>query len=257
MIPSDEVESFVDDLIDEADQIEKQARMFFKTVSVSYKMGAGKDKYSWKDSGGSEDAKRIARQNHEAWQAKAEELVSEYRPNREKEFEDLHSTIQLNLSLGGGEVTDSKNKIKNDTLSALNRQVGIVRGAVGKVEVETLRARRQISTRVSRDEIERAWALFEEDYIRSAGVVAAVAVERQLLTMCEESDVVEEYDPTHGISRLAQTLKEASVIDKTTWNDMKALASIRETCAHAEEPETHRVRRLITDSESFIQDKSY
>ena len=255
MIPSEEVESLVNDLIEEGEKIEEQIRTFFKQVNTVAEIGI--DGYRWKDSTHSEKAKRAARRNHEAWQAKAEELVSEYRPKRESEFNELHSVIQSNLTLGGDDIAESKSQVRNNTLSALNRQVGIVRGAVGKVEVETLRARRQISNKVSRDEIERAWELFNENYIRSAGVVAAVAVERQLLTMCEESEAVEEYDPTHGISRLAQTLKEASVIDKTTWNDMKALASIRETCAHAEEPEEHRVRRLISDGESFVQEQAY
>jgi hypothetical protein len=140
-------------------------------------------------------------------------------------------------------------------MNAIHTQSGIVLGVSGKVEVERLKARRQISEQVAKDEIERAWQLFEEEYVRSAGVVAAVATERKLLTLCEESNAVEEYEPTHGITRLSQTLKEAGVIDKTTWNDLKAIASIRETCAHAEDPEKHRVRRLINDSGEFIRSR--
>ena len=122
-----------------------------------------------------------------------------------------------------------------------------------KLDAEKLRTRKQISGKLSRDEIQQARQLFNNDFIRASGVVAAVALERHLLTMCDNLDEVDHYDPTHGISRLAQTLKDSGVIDKTVWNDLRALASIRETCAHAEEPKREAVRRLINDTEEIIR----
>jgi len=134
-----------------------------------------------------------------------------------------------------------------------DEQRHILNSVPGRIESATLEAWQQISRRVEKEEIQQARELFDEEFIRASGVVAAVALERHLLTLCENSEGVEEYASNDGIARLSQTLYEADVIDKTAWNDLKSLASIRETCAHAEEPKKPAVRRLINDSEDFIR----
>jgi len=254
MIPKEDVEGLVKELEQEGDEIIQNLHTFFGNVQVRSTGTSFSSKYMWGGGPEATPAKRNAKRKHAEWQARAEELIREYRPHREERFEELGDEVQKATALGGGRITEEpKEAISNRAINAIDLQIGMVKGILGKVEVEELRARRQISARVSRDEIERAWSLFEDGFIRSAGVVSAVAVERELLTLCEETEGVTEYNPNHGISRLAQTLYEANQLSKTKWNDMKALASIRETCAHAENPNKSAVRRLISDSEEFIR----
>jgi len=254
MIPREEVESVVKELEDEGDVIIKKLHTFFGNSTVS-SVGSGlADKYAWKGGPKATPAKRAAKRKHAEWQARGEELIKEYQPQKAEKFTSYGDEIQQATALGGGRITEeSREAVTNRAINAMDLQIGMVRGVLGKIEMEELRARRQISARISRDELERAWSLFGDEFIRSAGVISAVAVERELLTRCEETEGVTEYNPNHGISRLAQTLYEADQLTKTEWNDLKALASIRETCAHAEEPEKSAVRRLLSDSEDFIR----
>lgn len=255
MFSPEEVEELVQELNDEALEIEDKIRRFFGNVETeAEKIDVSMVHYSWTDTDDSVSMKREAKIEHEKWNAKAEELVREYRPNRLEDFQSHYETIQETLRLGGGAKTSKgPEAILNETFHALDAQIAIIRSTEGKIEVEELKARRQISKNLARNEIEQAWQLFDEDFIRAAGVVAAVAAERELMTLCEESEQVQDFDPTHGINRLSQTLYEEDLIDKTTWREMEKLASIRETCAHAEEPEKHRVRTLISGSEEFVR----
>lgn len=199
---------------------------------------------------------------YESWYTGAEELVSNYLPQRADDFEESYYVVKDGISLdvetptGMDIITqsvDPTEQVTEDVMDNLRNQLRIVKSINSKVEARRTRLRRQLSERLELDELQQARQLFEEDYIRASGVVAAVALERHLLTLCEEQPDVTDYDPTHGISRLAQTLYEHDVLGKTAWNDMKALASIRETCAHAETPEKGAVRRLINDTEEFIR----
>ena len=253
MIPREEVEGVVKELEQEGDEIIQKLHTFFGNSEIG-RAGPLAENYSWKGSPKATPAKRTAKRKHVEWEARGEGLIKEYQPEKVEKFRSYGEEIQQATALGGGRITEESPKaVSNRTINAMDLQIGMIRGVLGKIEMEELRARREISARVSRDEIERAWSLFEDEFIRSAGVIAAVAVERELLTQCEETEGVTEYNPNHGISRLAQTLYEADQISKTEWNDLKALASIRETCAHAEDPSKSAVRRLLSDSEEFIR----
>lgn len=190
---------------------------------------------------------------YELWYVQAEELVEEYRPSRVDVFTKGFSDFKSMLFLKVDPEDYTTKSLYSEITDIFYSQRSTVNSLPAKVEIQKFKAKRQISARMARDEIQRARELFADSFIRSSGVVAAVALERHLLTMCEESDSVTEYKPNHGISRLAQTLYESDVIDKTTWSDLKSLASIRETCAHPEDPGKEAVRRLINDSEEFIR----
>ncbi|WP_227132836.1 hypothetical protein [Halorubellus salinus] len=255
MFSSEEVEELVEELDEDVLEVEDRIRRFLSDIETeSERTEISTVQYAWNDAGDSVPMKREAKIEYEKWHAKAEELVREYRATRLEDFQSHYETIQETLRLGGDTKTStSPEGVTNETFHALDAQTAIIRSIIGKIEVKELKARRQVSKNVARNEIEQAWQLFEGDFIRAAGVVAAVAVERELMTLCEESEQVAKFNPSHGISRLSQTLYEADVIDKTSWNEMKKLASIRETCAHAEDPEKHRVRTLISGSEEFVR----
>lgn len=255
------VQDYLQELGSDADEIEETAEQFFSSLDTERRqVSAGlmtdekRPKTFWVDPEGDlRDTQRKLKSQYESWYTRAENLVSEYLPGRLEEFEEARSEIKRYLSLDEPSAARDWENVFNDFVDLFDEQRHILNSVPGRIESAALNAWRQVSGRVEKDEIQQAWELFEEDFIRASGVVAAVAVERHLLTLCENSDNVEDYEPNHGISRLSQTLHEADVISKTAWNDLKAMASIRETCAHPEEPKKPAVRRLITDSEDFVR----
>ncbi|SEO74863.1 hypothetical protein SAMN05216388_101826 [Halorientalis persicus] len=256
-----EVQDYIDDLEEDAEEIGEQARQFFssldtekKRVRASIMSNKKSQKTFWVDPEGAlRDTQRDLKRQYESWYTRSENLVAEYLPGRLDEFEEARSEIKEYFDLDKPSAGRGWENAFNGFVDLFDEQRHILNSVPGRIESATLEAWQQISRRVEKEEIQQARELFDEDFVRSSGVVAAVALERHLLTLCENSEEVEEYEPNHGISRLAQTLHEADVIEKTTWNDLKALASIRETCAHAEEPKKPAVRRLINDSEDFIR----
>jgi len=202
--------------------------------------------------GETKEYQRDARSDYEVWYISARSLIQEYLPAKLDLFESEYNTFKKHLSL---EVSASmgSGELYNQIIDCFDEQRNLVKSIPAKIRAEKFKARRQISSRIVRDEIQQSRELFNQDFVRASGVVAAVALERHLLTVCENSENVTNYEANHGLSRLAQTLYESEEISKTVWNDIKALASIRETCAHPEEPKKEAVRRLINESEEFIR----
>lgn len=257
----EEVQDYIDDLEGDAEDIEEQAREFFSSLDTEKKrVSAGimsdqtRRKTFWVDPEGAlRDTQRGLKREYESWYTRSENLVAEYLPSRLKEFEQARSEIKEYFDLDEPRASRGWENAFNGFVDLFDEQRHILNSVPGRIESATLEAWQQISRRVEKEEIQQARELFDEEFIRASGVVAAVALERHLLTLCENSEGVEEYASNDGIARLSQTLYEADVIDKTAWNDLKSLASIRETCAHAEEPKKPAVRRLINDSEDFIR----
>ncbi|WP_394739453.1 hypothetical protein [Natronococcus roseus] len=259
---SDDIESisrYIEELESEAEEIEALAEEYFSNVerhvirSSSPRAGGGTE-YEWSTLDDStKSLQRELRREYEQWYNKSIPLITEYLSSRYSDFTSQQDLINRTINL----LRDPDDGIEAAFRYFIDRfdvQRNILNAVPARVEAEKLSVRRRLSKRIGRDEIQRSRELLDNGFIRASGVVAAVALERHLLTMCENSNEVTEFNTNHGISRLSQTLYEADEIDKTTWHDLKAPASIRETCAHPEEPNEAAVRRLIEESEEFIRE---
>lgn len=203
-------------------------------------------------------AQRRAREKYEQWYNAVEPLVYQYLPRRHGEFEEMHSKITnyINLDFGFFELAPENPMERGiQVIDILDGQRSIAKAAPNRVAAERFNARKEISAQVEEDEIIRARRLFEDDLIRASGVIAGVALERRLLTMCETSERDIDYDPNHSIDRLAQSLYDTGEIRKTPMKHLKHLGGIRGDCAHpGKEPNPDDVERLINDAEEYIRE---
>jgi hypothetical protein len=135
-------------------------------------------------------------------------------------------------------------------------QMNLLASIPAKIRSERLTIRRQISNKITSDEIHRAKSLFNDGETRIAGVLAGVALERHLLTLCESSNQELEFGYMDGIASLAQTLSNAGEISNDDQRLLEYLGGIRNNCSHANEgePEPEEVDRLLTEAEQFIRD---
>ena len=95
-------------------------------------------------------------------------------------------------------------------------------------------------------ELEAAKELAEHKFMRAAGAVAGVVLERRLAHVCDNHSVkVTKKAP--GISDLNDALKGASVIDVPQWRFVQHLADIRNLCDHSKkvEPSAAQVDDLV------------
>lgn len=194
-------------------------------------------------------------EQYELWYNQALTLVSEYMPEREADFRSAYADMDKFIHF------DGMNYTKTDRYCGLlrrviSRQKNILLSIPPKLETERLKVRKGISDEIVSEEIYQAKRLWDDGNIRAAGVVAGVAIERHLLTLCEVSDRDLEFNHSDGICSLAETLNQAGEITNTKNSQLGYLSNIRNDCAHAneDEPDMREVERLIQQSEGIVRE---
>ncbi|WP_440767463.1 hypothetical protein [Natronorubrum sp. DTA7] len=252
----EQLDEDADKIVSKIDQLYNDAEKGHKVVGNSLPVGAadrGRTKPMWEDpKGKNKELQDNLKQEYESWYARAEELVSTHLPQRLDEFEKKRTKVKEYIRL------DVNAKFKperyvNSATEHFSEQRNLVKAIPGKIKAEKLSLRRQISDTFSKDELLQARELLDEGLARAAGVLAGVAIERHLQLECDESDL--KYNHNDGIASLAQTLYEGDEIAKTTLSNLETLGQIRNDCAHAnqQQPNKHKVRKLIDDTDDYIR----
>lgn len=194
-------------------------------------------------------------ERYELWYTQASTLVSEYMPERQADFREAYSDIDELLHFDGMEHKDVE-KYCGILRRIISRQRNLLLSIPPKLEVERLKVRKGVSDEIITEELYRAKKLWDEGNIRAAGVVAGIALERHLLTVCEISERELEYTHSDGIRSLAETLYDVDEITQTKKGQLEYLADIRNDCAHAneEEPDRREVERLINQAEDVVRE---
>ena len=94
-------------------------------------------------------------------------------------------------------------------------------------------------------EIDAARELLKNKFVRAAGAIAGVVLEKHLTQVCEDHGL--EIQKKHpALSDLNELLKANSVIDVLQWRFISMLADIRNLCDHnkAKEPTEQQVTDL-------------
>ena len=95
-------------------------------------------------------------------------------------------------------------------------------------------------------ELDAARELAKNGFLREAGAIAGVILERHLAQVCANHSVrVRKKDP--AINDLNQPLKDAGVLDVPAWRQIQRLGDIRNLCDHNKhrEPTKEEVIELI------------
>ena len=242
-----------DDLEEYFTSLETKKNPFSEEIEI------GNASYQWVPRTENSPAQSRARDKYEDWYNGVEIIVYQYMPRRYEDFQDGHTKIIDYLTLDTGWLeTPPEDPIewKVKVMEILNGQRSIAKSAPSRVAAEQFKARKEISAQVEDDEITRARRLFEDGLIREGGVIAGVALERRLLTMCETSERDIDYNPSHSIDRLSQTLHDdANEIRTQDMKHLQYLGSIRGKCAHpGEEPDEQEVERLLTHTEEYLRE---
>lgn len=256
-VSADEVDEYIDELDSLAENIIDNTEAFFEDMRVeSNDSRGGLYIGDWRTP--TTDQKGVQREileTYHEWYAGSRVLVKEYMKTELDDFERLRENFDELIRLQISPDSVSGMDVYSTIHDAFVTQRGIVNAIPRKISAERFKVKEQISKSVAKDEVQQARDLLQEGLPRASGVTAGVALERHLLTMCQEADVELEYNHDDGIRDLADTLYKADVIEQTTLSSLKTLASIRNDCAHANQtvPNEHKVRRLIEDTDDYIR----
>ena len=104
------------------------------------------------------------------------------------------------------------------------------------------------------NEIDSAQGLLNAGFLRPAGVICGVVIEKHLKQVCENHNLsIRKKNPT--ISDFNDALKNGEVIDVSQWRLIQYLTDIRNICTHnkGEEPKKEQVEELIANTKKVLK----
>lgn len=258
------MEAYLGETEQKLNGFEDDIKAFFSTLEVRenpFLKEADSDTlatYEWVPRISVNPAQRSAKEKYEQWYGAVEPVVYEYLPRRYEEFTDSRQEVLKHINLDTGlfdSAPEDPMEKAIEIIDLVDGQRNMVKAAPNRVAAKRFDARKEISVNMEQNEIERAKQLFRDELIRESGVIAGVALERHLLTMCETPEKNIDYNPNHSIERLAQSLYEANEIEQTPMKHLSFLGDIRGDCAHPSgELDPQMVERLLNDAEQFIRE---
>lgn len=199
---------------------------------------------------------------YQSWYSQAHAVVRQLLPHRLDEFETLYLgekrrkevdsltyTIQDWL-LGVRSAKDYLGKKHfNDAVIAIMRfktQLEILRAVEARFESSLFDIKQLVQADLFDSELDSARELLKNGFLRPAGAVAGVVLEKHLCEVCAKHKIsTRKKNPT--INDFNELLKSDSVIDVPDWRFVQRLGDLRNLCDHNKErdPTDVEVRELI------------
>jgi hypothetical protein len=135
-----------------------------------------------------------------------------------------------------------------------HQQFAILQAAERRFESSLFEIRQLVQADLFDSEIGAARELLKNQFLRAAGAIAGVVLEKHLRQVCEDHGLkISKKAPTLG--DLNELLKANSVIDVPQWRFVSMLADIRNLCDHdkQKEPTDQQVTDLIDGTDKVLK----
>ncbi|WP_439567743.1 hypothetical protein [Sphingopyxis sp.] len=133
-------------------------------------------------------------------------------------------------------------------------QLAILMAAKTRFESSLFEIRQLVQADLFDSEIGAARELLKNKFLRAAGAIAGVVLEKHLRQVCNDHSVpVTKKNP--GIADLNDALKNASVIDIPQWRHVTLMGDYRNLCDHnkQKEPTIEQVTDLIDGTDKILK----
>ncbi|HEV8604104.1 MAG TPA: hypothetical protein VGQ99_01985, partial [Tepidisphaeraceae bacterium] len=132
-------------------------------------------------------------------------------------------------------------------------QLEILKSVEARFESSLFDIKQLVRADLFDSELEAARELAKNGFLRGAGAVAGVVIEKHLGQVCANRNIVTKKHPT--ISELNDLLKNAGTVDVPTWRKIQRLGDIRNLCDHSKqrEPTSDEVIELIDGTEKLCK----
>lgn len=207
---------------------------------------------------------------YQKWYSESYEVIRQILPNRLGEFETLYKgdkrkkidsatyTIQdwlLGIRSPINEVTREKwFEDFNATVMRFQNQLHILESARSRFESTLFDIQQIVRADLFDSELDSARDLLKNKFLRAAGAVAGVVLEKHLEQVCINHKVpITKKDP--NISYYNDSLKKETVADIPTWRFIQRLGDLRNLCDHNKkrEPTKEEVNDLIEGTDKITK----
>ncbi|EMD6909266.1 hypothetical protein VRU76_003894 [Citrobacter freundii] len=205
--------------------------------------------------------------NYQSWYTKACRVVDQIIPERLNEFVNLYQgdskrkeVTYMNYSiydyLIGLESTRGSTVVANrkSALPKMETQWHIISSASEKFESSLFDIKEILQADIFDTELDTAKELNKKGFVRAAGAVTGVVLEKHLAHICNLHKLkTRKAHPS--ISEYNQLLKDNDIIDTPNWRFIQRLGDIRNLCDHHKdkEPTKEDADELITGTEKIIK----
>jgi hypothetical protein len=134
------------------------------------------------------------------------------------------------------------------------QQLAILSAARARFESSLFEIKQLVQADIFDSEIDSARELLKNKFLRAAGAIAGVVLEKHLQQVYDDHTLkITKKNP--GISDLNELLKAGFVIDVPQWRHISMLADIRNLCDHnkQKEPTAQQVEDLITGADKVLK----
>ncbi|BBL68407.1 hypothetical protein [Methanoculleus chikugoensis] len=258
------IEQTINGLETDAIEIERAVIELLRAVELIHKPDPAETLFfapsnQWSELSDLEQQKqRDTLRKYQRWYTVAHRYVGEYASERVDEFNQCYSGDKHGnygvidyIKLERLQWSRNKSRIIDEFWRVFEIQRSILLSVSDVIGIERINLRELISSDFIDREVDGADCLCRTGHPRAAGVLARVALERQLRTLCDRYGL--EYRKEDGIEPLMQRLYENDCIDLTQLGTIRHLAEIGEKCGHAGNVTGDEVRASIDRLKELIR----
>jgi len=208
-------------------------------------------------------------EGYQEWYSEAKAVVRQLLPDRLADFvrhyekpkprKDItFENYRIEDCLQGLTVATSLEKkiIANETAAIphFQQQLQIVKSIKQRFESSLFDIRQLVQADLFDSELEAARELAKKGFLRAAGAVAGVVLEKHLLEVAR-NHTLSGRKKHPSISDLNDTLKSGNVYDVPEWRRVQRLGDIRNMCDHGKtrEPTTDEIQELIDGTDKIMK----
>jgi hypothetical protein len=204
---------------------------------------------------------------YEAWYSECLALIKQLLPDRLQNFRDhfespknrkeiTYDNYRIQDALKGLRVTLGTKVIADQKAAAphLRQQVAILAAAERRFESSLFEIRQLVQADLFDSELGAARELLKNKFLRAAGAIAGVVLEKHLRQVSDDHDLtIQKKNP--AIYDLNELLKSNSVVDVPQWRFISMLGDIRNLCDHKKQkdPTEQQVTDLIDGTDKVLK----
>ena len=207
--------------------------------------------------------------DYQSWYSEALALIKQVLPDRLKDFISYYEYPRVRKDItfrnymirdylqGLTIVREGTNEVIVDKTAAIpefRQQLNLVKAARGALGSALIDLTSILQADLFDSEIDSARALAKSGFLRAAGAICGVVIEKHLKQVCDTHMVViTKKNP--GISDFNEKLKEKDIVSVPDWRFIQHLSDIRNVCGHAKnrEPKKEEIGDLLSGTEKVLK----
>ncbi|MGH4051265.1 MAG: hypothetical protein ACREVX_07915 [Clostridium sp.] len=214
---------------------------------------AGKELHSFAEAGSEQ-----LNLTYQQWYTKSLETIRQLTPNRLDDFKVLYRDEKSkHQSYPEKDINDylSKGSFPGAFISLkVLQQLNILTSANERIDSVLFDIKSIVQADIFDSEIESAKYLLKQGFLRAAGAICGVIIEKHFETVCNNHNLkLSKKEPT--ISDYNDGLKNAGIIQTELWRFIQRMGDLRNLCDHnkKQEPTKENVEDLIDGTDKIIK----